>query len=148
MKNELLNSIDEIHEEMKSLTKAGSCGEYAGEAEYSDTKGIVDSVLKSPIIGSLLNLFWQRTSDGCPLECSEHDKECLKWEEWIKTIDFDALIEIADKLSPRYCMPDGINSKEEHEEYLRAIGYKKFEKCISCEFIACENHNSCLKDRM
>jgi len=24
-----------------------------------------------------------------------------------------------------FCMPDDINSQEEHEEYLKAIGYKK-----------------------
>ena len=27
-----------------------------------------------------------------------------------------------------YCMPDGINSKEEHDEYLKAIGYEKYVK--------------------
>jgi len=122
MKNELLVSISEIHEEIKSLTKAGSCGEYAGEADYSDTKGIVDSVLKSSIVGNLLFLFWQRTSDACPLECTEAEKQETEFKEWVKTIDFDKLIE---KLEHKYCMPDDINSKEEHEEYLKAIGYKK-----------------------
>jgi len=125
MKTQLLDSINEIHEEMKSLTQAGSCGEYAGQAEYEDTKHIVDLVLKSPIVGNLLNLFWQRTSDACPLECSEHDKELLEFEEWVKTIHFDSLIKQSERLEPKYCMPDGINSQEEHEEYLKAIGYKK-----------------------
>lgn len=32
---------------------------------------------------------------------------------------------IEDDEKGKYCMPDGINSKEEHEEYLKAIGYKK-----------------------
>lgn len=127
MEDLLLNSINEIHEEMKSLTKAGSCGEYAGCAEYEDTKGIVDSVLKSPIVGNLLNLFWQRTSDACPLECTEAENQELAFEEWVKTIDFDLLLKsIREKdTNTKYCMPDDINSKEEHEEYLKAIGYKK-----------------------
>ena len=46
----------------------------------------------------------------------------------------------------KYCMPDDINSKEEHEEYLKAIGYNKFTKCLDCSFIACENHNKCIKN--
>ena len=29
------------------------------------------------------------------------------------------------KLEIKYCMPDGINSKEEHEQYLKDIGYTK-----------------------
>jgi hypothetical protein len=120
MKNELLDSINEIHEEMKSLTRAGSCGEYAGCAEYEDTKGIVDSVLKSPIVGNLLFLFWQRTSDACPLECTEAEKQETEFKEWVKNIDFDLLIK----------------------------GNKKFTKCLGCNFIACENHETCLKDKV
>ncbi|MHB8762557.1 MAG: hypothetical protein ACYC6J_09310 [Coriobacteriia bacterium] len=30
-----------------------------------------------------------------------------------------------DKFNPKYCMPDCINTKEEHEEYLKVIGYSK-----------------------
>lgn len=92
MKTELINSINEIHEEMKSITKSGSCGEYAGEAEYCDTKGIVDSVLNSLIVGNLLYLFWQRTSDACPLERVKAEMQETEFKEWVKTIDFDSII--------------------------------------------------------
>ncbi len=126
MRNEFLDSINEIHEEMKSLTKAGSCGEYAGQAEYEDTVLIVDSVLKSPIVGSLLHLFWQRTSDACPLECTEAENQELEFKKWVNTITFNSIIKyLNEKEKYKYCMPDDINSKEEHEEYLKAIGYKK-----------------------
>lgn len=126
MKNELLDSINEIHEEMKSLTRAGSCGEYAGEAEYSDTKGIVDSVLKSAICRNLLTLFWQRKSDACPLEANEQENQENEFNDWLLEVDFDHLAQEQGLIEKhKYCMPDGINSKEEHEEYLIAIGYKK-----------------------
>lgn len=115
MKNLILESIDLIHEEMKSITSAGSCGEYAGEAEYEDTKGIIDSVLKSEIIKNLLFFFWKRTSDACPLECSEYDKEIVEFEKWILETDVDKLIVQSENNHQRYCMPDNINSKEEHE---------------------------------
>jgi len=32
--------------------------------------------------------------------------------------------------SDAYCMPDNINSKEEHDEYLKAIGYEKHVKML------------------
>lgn len=35
---------------------------------------------------------------------------------------------LQDHVSPKYCMPDGINSKEDHEEYLKAIGHEKYVK--------------------
>lgn len=124
MKEKLLNAINNLHEEMKDLTKAGSCGEYSGQAEYEDTKGIIDSVLKSEIVKQLLFLFWQRASDACPLEYSDFELELTKWEEWISSIDFDTLVEASKRHESVYCMPDGINSKEEHDEYLEAIGLK------------------------
>lgn len=30
-----------------------------------------------------------------------------------------------EKFNPKYCMPDGIDTKEEHEQYLKDIGYKE-----------------------
>ena len=32
-----------------------------------------------------------------------------------------------EKFNPKYCMPDGINTKEKHEQYLKDIGYKKID---------------------
>ena len=44
-------------------------------------------------------------------------------------IDSDSFSDVADELlqnfEPKKCMPDDINSKEEHEEYLKVIGYKE-----------------------
>lgn len=31
---------------------------------------------------------------------------------------------VSDNFEPKKCMPDGINSKEEHEEYLKAIVFR------------------------
>ena len=35
---------------------------------------------------------------------------------------------VSDNFEPKKCMPDGINSKKEHEEYLKAISYEKYVK--------------------
>jgi len=40
----------------------------------------------------------------------------------------DIIKMVSDNFEPKKCMPDGINSKEEHEEYLKAIGYEKYVK--------------------
>lgn len=40
----------------------------------------------------------------------------------------DIIKMVDDNYEPKKCMPDGINSKEEHEEYLKAIGYDKYVK--------------------
>lgn len=56
--------------------------------------------------------------------------------EPVKTIDYDHLNDLVNEIAeivandfePKKCMPDGINSKEDHEEYLKAIGYEKYVK--------------------
>ena len=40
----------------------------------------------------------------------------------------DIIKMVSDNFEPKKCMPDSINSKEEHEEYLIAIGYEKYVK--------------------
>jgi hypothetical protein len=40
----------------------------------------------------------------------------------------DIIKMVSDNFEAKKCMPDGINSKEEHEEYLKAIGYEKYIK--------------------
>ena len=39
-------------------------------------------------IGDLLHLFWQRSSDACPLEVGEAEKQEVAFKEWVKTISF------------------------------------------------------------
>jgi len=34
-------------------------------------------------LSGLLQKFWGRKSDACPLECTEHEKQLGEWEEWI-----------------------------------------------------------------
>lgn len=47
-------------------------------------------------------------------------------------IDADFFGDIAEDIlkdfEPKKCMPDNINNKEEHEEYLKAIGHEKYVK--------------------
>lgn len=40
----------------------------------------------------------------------------------------DIIKMVSDNFEPKKCMPEGINSKEEHEEYLKAIGHEKYVK--------------------
>jgi hypothetical protein len=39
-------------------------------------------------IGDLLYLFWQRTSDACPLEASEAEKQEKDFKDWVKSISW------------------------------------------------------------
>ena len=39
-------------------------------------------------IGDLLQMFWQRSSDACPLECTEAEKQESDFKEWVKSISF------------------------------------------------------------
>ena len=118
MKNELLDAINEIHEEMESLTRVGICGEHAGQTDYEDTKGIVDSVLKSSICRNLLTTFWQRSSDACPLEASEQEKQEKEFRDWVLYLDFDSLFEEVSTIKK---MPD-IITKKEAEKFMAEQG--------------------------
>lgn len=40
----------------------------------------------------------------------------------------DIIKMVTDNFEPKKCMPDEIKSKEEHEEYLKSIGYEKYVK--------------------
>lgn len=57
---------------------------------------------------------------------------CGELGDSFMAIDADSFSDLADELlqnfEPKKCMPEGINSKEEHEEYLKAIGYEKYVK--------------------
>lgn len=98
IKEKLLNAINSIHDDMKNMTSSGSCGEYGGEVDFDSTEYIVNAVLKSEIVGCLLNMFWQRNSEACPLECTESENEEYNFKEWVKTIDLDYLLrEVGEK---------------------------------------------------
>jgi hypothetical protein len=48
-------------------------------------------VIQSEIVGNLLYKFWQRSSDACPLECGEAEKQEKEFKEWVMSLDWDAL---------------------------------------------------------
>ncbi len=43
---------------------------------------LIDTYIKTP---SLLNQFWQRYSDACPLEAVEAEQQEKEWFKWIHT---------------------------------------------------------------
>jgi len=57
---------------------------------------------------------------------------CGELGDSFMAIDSDCFSELADKIlqnfEPKKCMPDGINSKDEHEQYLYDICYEKYRK--------------------
>ncbi len=57
---------------------------------------------------------------------------CGELGDATQAVDADYFDDIADDIlkdfEPKKCMPDNIHSKEEHEEYLKAIGYEKHVK--------------------
>jgi hypothetical protein len=79
------------------------------------------------------------------IETTYQKGSCGELGEPIKTISYyhlnDLVNEIseilADDFEPKKCMPDGINSREDYEEYLKDIGYEKYVKNL--EYFK-ENH--------
>jgi hypothetical protein len=61
------------------------------EYDYGDAKYAIEMVIQSDIVGDLLYKFWQRTSDACPLEVSEAEKQEEDFKKWVKSLDWDAL---------------------------------------------------------
>ena len=42
----------------------------------------IDAAMNVERMG-LLQKFWGRTSDACPLECTEHEAQLAAWEKWV-----------------------------------------------------------------
>ena len=59
---------------------------------------------------------------------------CGELGDSFMAIDADCFSDLADEIlqnfEPKKCLPDGINSKEEHEQYLNDIGYEKYVKVL------------------
>ena len=57
---------------------------------------------------------------------------CGELGDSFMAIDADCFSDLADEILQNFetkkCLPDGINSKEEHEQYLKDIGYAKYVK--------------------
>ena len=87
----LIKLTDKICENLiKPLCKHPETGEQC-EYDYGDAKYAIEMVVQSEIVGNLLYKFWQRTSDACPLECGEAEKQEKEFKEWVMSLDWDAL---------------------------------------------------------
>lgn len=91
MKKELNKShslAQEIAERIQELTRHPETGENCGQ-DYSDSTNMVETFIQSGFAATLLEMFWQRKSDGCPLDVTERDEQLNKFEEWLKWISFE-----------------------------------------------------------
>ena len=86
--NEIHLLAQEIAENIVILTRHPETGENCGQ-DYSDSKDMVETFIKSGFASYLLEMFWQRKSDGCPLDVTERDEQLNAFEEWLKCISFD-----------------------------------------------------------
>jgi hypothetical protein len=87
----LIKLTDKICDNLiKPLRKHPETGEQC-EYDYGDAKYAIEMVVQSEIVGNLLYKFWQRTSDACPLECCEAEKQEKEFKEWTILLDWDAL---------------------------------------------------------
>jgi hypothetical protein len=101
--------IIKIMVDAQEKVKMGSDGDYSQEVavladDYDDVAGkIYEGLIKKlqhhrdttiglyatdKEIGKLLHLFWQSSSDACPLECGEAEKQEIEFEKWVKGISF------------------------------------------------------------
>jgi len=54
--------------------------------DYSDAKEVVQMVLKSELISNMLYYFWQDSSDSCPLDVGEAEKQELKFRDFVNKL--------------------------------------------------------------
>ena len=59
-----------------------------------EVKYAIEMVITSGIVGDLLYKFWQRTSDACPLEATEAEKQEKEFKEWVMSLDWDKIINL------------------------------------------------------
>jgi len=66
-------------------------------------------------------------------------------DDWSDTSDMikDIIKKYEDYKERKYCMPEGINSKEEHEQYLQAIGYEEYLKELAEIYSDIPNSKDC-----
>ena len=76
----------------KNPTKVILAMEKFSELKTKDLEHFKDSSLGLNVtdkpIGDLLEMFWQRSSDACPLECSEAEKQESEFKEWAKSVSW------------------------------------------------------------
>ena len=102
--------IDLLQKSADTVHNAGSCGELGDSFQALDSewfsdiaKEIYDKLIKDlqhhkdttvglfatdKEIANLLYMFWQRSSDACPLEIGEAEKQESEFKEWVKTVSW------------------------------------------------------------
>jgi len=102
--------IDLMNKSADKVHSAGSCGELGDSFQALDSEcfsdvanEIYEKIIKDlqhhrdttiglfatdKEIGNLLYLFWQRTSDACPLEGGAAEKQESEFKEWVKSISW------------------------------------------------------------
>lgn len=63
--------------------------------------------------------------DGRKVNCVVTKVEEKTFNVSIIGLGFEMFDIPKEKFNPKYCMPDEVNTKEEHKQYLKDIGYKK-----------------------
>lgn len=48
---------------------------------YGDSESMF--LVKGGDVQEMLNEFWQRSSDACPVEASEAENQICEWEQWV-----------------------------------------------------------------
>jgi len=78
-----INSKQEHDEYLKTI----GYEQYVKDLEHFKESNVGLNVTDKPI-GDLLELFWQRSSDACPLECTEAEKQEAEFKEWVKSVSW------------------------------------------------------------
>lgn len=91
MNENLIKLTDKVCDDLiKPLRTHPDTGEQC-EYDYGDAKLVVEMVIRSEVVGGLLAKFWQRTSDACPLECVDAEKQEEAFKEWVMSLDWNGL---------------------------------------------------------
>jgi hypothetical protein len=89
--NDLNKLLDDILENHVKILRTNDHSGMTQEYDSYDAINIINSILKSSLMGNLLHLFWQRSSDACPLECGEAEKQELMFKEWVNKLTYNDL---------------------------------------------------------
>lgn len=74
-------------EEHEEYLKAIGYEKYVKDLQHFKDSCVGLNVTDKPI-GDLLEMFWQRSSDACPLECGEAEKQETEFKEWVKSVSW------------------------------------------------------------
>ena len=73
--------------EHKAYLKAIGYEKYMKYLQHFKDSSVGLNVTDKPI-GDLLYMFWQRSSDACPLKCSEAEIQEAEFKEWVKSVSW------------------------------------------------------------